>query len=90
MTGTIYLIHFERRLKHAGHYIGWTENLEGRVEAHRTGRGSRLLAIVSDQGIGFRVVRTWRGSRTDERRLKRRKNSPQLCPECKNNNMVTT
>jgi hypothetical protein len=37
---------------------------------------------VSRQGIGFLVVATWPGTRYDERRLKRRKNSPKLCPVC--------
>ena len=37
---------------------------------------------VSRQGIGFLVVATWPGTRYDERRLKRRKNAPRLCPAC--------
>lgn len=82
MKGTVYLIHFDKPLKHARHYIGWTMNLEQRVGAHESGRGSRLLEIVGAAGIAFRVVRTWPGSRKLERKLKNRKYAPRICPVC--------
>lgn len=81
--GTIYLIHFDRPFKHARHYIGWSSNTPKRFEAHIAGRGSKLLAAVAAAGIGFNVVRVWGGTRSDERRLHRRKNTPRdLCPTC--------
>jgi predicted GIY-YIG superfamily endonuclease len=88
-TPVVYLIHFDVPLGdlcnprgRAQHYIGYTENLEQRLEQHRNGNGSAIMAAVSEAGIGWRVVRTWEGGRDLERRLKRRKNSPKLCPIC--------
>lgn len=82
VTGTVYLIHFDRSFSHARHYIGWTRNLEGRLWYHRNGAGSRLLAAVNRAGIGWHVVRTWEGTGNFERKLHRRKNSAKLCPVC--------
>ena len=83
--GTVYLVHFERRLAHAQHYLGWTSRPEVRVEEHRNGRGSRLLAAVQTRGIPWRVVRRWRGTRKDERRMKDHRHGPRWCPICSTN-----
>ena len=80
--GTIYLIHLDRPYHHARHYLGLAKHLESRLAHHRNGTGARLLEVVGEAGIGWRVVRKWRGSRGDERRLKNRKDSPRLCPIC--------
>ena len=79
---TVYLIHFERKYKHAGHYLGYTDNLEERLERHRAGNGARLMEVIKKAGIGWELARTWPGGRALERQLKRRHNSPQLCPIC--------
>jgi predicted GIY-YIG superfamily endonuclease len=82
--GHVYLIHFERRFKHAGHYLGWADDLDQRLAQHRSGNGARLMEVISHAGIAWKVVRTWRGDRTFERLLKRRKNAPRrLCPVCR-------
>lgn len=83
--GTIYLIHFDRPFKHARHYLGWTENLDRRVHEHlNTGEGSALMRAVSAAGIRWNVVKTWEGTRDEERRLHKQKNSPRyLCPVCR-------
>jgi predicted GIY-YIG superfamily endonuclease len=83
MIGTVYLIHFDQPFKHARHYIGWTMDITKRVWAHENGRGSRLLKIVAAAGIAFQVVRTWEGDRKFERKIKRRKDSPKMCPVCR-------
>lgn len=72
------------RFHHAGHYLGWSEDLTRRLELHRAGRGAKITrAAVLVYGLGFRLVRTWSAStRADERRLKRRKNAAALCPRC--------
>lgn len=62
MSGTIYLLHFSKPFKHAKHYIGFTENLDGRFEAHQKGQGARLLQVLLQVGITWRLVRTWKGS----------------------------
>lgn len=82
-VGVLYLLHFDRPLHHARHYLGFCssyEGLESRFSYHASGSGSRLLRAVGRNG--WHVVRLWKGSRDDERRLKRRKESPALCPEC--------
>lgn len=80
---TVYLLHFDRRYAHAGHYIGSTSNLERRIHQHRKGRGARLLEVVSQAGIDFTVSRTWEGDRKKERQLKNRGGASRLCPLCK-------
>jgi hypothetical protein len=44
-----------------------------------------LVAAVIRAGITVEAVRTWQGSRADERALKKRKNTPTLCPVCNPN-----
>lgn len=80
--GTVYLLHLDPPLKHARHYVGWTSNLDERLEAHRAGRGARLLEAVKEAGGSFHLVRTWAGSRSLERAIKDRKEAPKLCPGC--------
>ena len=53
----VYLIHLDRPLKHARHYIGYTQDIEQRFHEHAYGdKGSRFLHAVREAGIGFRVV----------------------------------
>ena len=83
----VYLIHFDRPLKHAQHYIGYTTDLDKRFHAHScTGDGAKLLHAVRDAGIGFKVVNTWKdGDRSFERELKNKKNAKWFCPICNPN-----
>jgi predicted GIY-YIG superfamily endonuclease len=81
-AGTVYLLHLDPPLKHARHYVGWTSNLDERLEAHRSGRGARLLEAVKEAGGSFHLARTWAGSRSLERAIKDRKEAPKLCPDC--------
>jgi|SRR5579875_1840578 len=83
VLGLIYLLHFERPYHHARHYLGWTEGaLETRLDRHMLGNGARLVSVVTEAGIGMELARLWSGARDLERQLKRRKNSPKLCPIC--------
>ncbi|GAB4577486.1 MAG: hypothetical protein Fur0022_02170 [Anaerolineales bacterium] len=79
----VYLLHFSERFHHAGHYLGFAEDLEARLERHRAGRGARLVEVITEAGLDFQLVRTWNGDRVLERQLKRQKNGPRLCPICK-------
>jgi predicted GIY-YIG superfamily endonuclease len=83
MAGTVYLLHLSEPLAHARHYCGWTSNLDARLEAHRKGTGARLMEVCAERGIGFQLARTWTGDRHLERKLKRRHESPRLCPICR-------
>jgi predicted GIY-YIG superfamily endonuclease len=85
MSDTVYLLHFDKPLKHARHYIGFSTSLARRLEHHRKGSGSSLMAAVARAGIEFKVARTWKADRTFERSLKNRNNAPKLCPICNPN-----
>ena len=83
MSGTVYLLHFDRSYRHARHYIGFTQNLEQRLAEHRAGRGSPLIAAAIADGIDFQLAAIWQGDRHAERRLHRQKNTrARLCPIC--------
>lgn len=85
-TSIVYLIHFDEPYKHARHYMGSTTeaNLDSRLEHHRNGNGSRLMAAVSAAGISWRVVRLWAGDKNTERQMKNNVsgNTGQYCPVC--------
>jgi hypothetical protein len=80
-VGTIYLIHFDQPIAHAQHYLGWTSDLPGRLKDHFSGQGSPLIRAAA-RVTSVRVVRTWVGSRTDERRMHNRHENPRMCPVC--------
>ena len=85
MSGYVYLLHFNKPISDnhtCQHYTGWAEDLDRRLACHRSGNGARLTEVASDLGIDFELVRAWKGSRTDERRLKNAKCAPRFCPYC--------
>jgi predicted GIY-YIG superfamily endonuclease len=82
MKGVVYLIHFNRAYKHARHYLGYSENLDKRITDHLCGMGARLMEVVTEAKIEWKVSRTWPGDRRPERHLKNRKDSPRICPIC--------
>ncbi len=64
----------------ARHYVGYSDDIERRVELHSKRHGSPLLAAVLAASIDFWVVHTWPG--TDhhfERKLHVRRS--RVCPE---------
>ena len=82
----VYLIHFNEPLHHAQHYCGYTskDELQERMEAHRRGKGSRLLRAVSKAGIAWEVCRVWSDAdRHFERRLKNTHKLSRHCPVCR-------
>lgn len=80
--GWVYLLHFDRPYRHASHYTGWARNIDERLARHLAGRGARLIAVITDAGIGFTLARTWRGPRSLERALKRQGGASRRCPLC--------
>lgn len=71
----------------ARHYLGYADNLEERLKRHANGTGARMLAVARERGIGWQVARVWPDAGKDvERRLKRRKEAPRLCPLCRARN----
>lgn len=85
VSGTCYLIHFDEPYQHARHYTGWTTNLDERLAEHAAGRGSRLMEVIRDAGISWRLARVWTGTRHLERSLKRSGGMSRRCPMCKPN-----
>ena len=84
MSGRIYLLHFERPYKHAAHYLGYAgSGVRRRLEEHAQGRGARLLQVLIAAGITWRCVRVWKGTRDDERRLKKWNGHGKFCPVCR-------
>ena len=95
MPESVYLLHFDQKLGNptnryamAAHYIGTAHDLDARLAEHRAGAGARITAAAAQRGIGFDVVRTWPGGRDVERRIKRRKEGPKLCPVCRESGTV--
>jgi predicted GIY-YIG superfamily endonuclease len=80
--GTVYLLHFDRPYRHARHYCGWTRDLPARLAEHEADRGARLLAVITDAGIGWQLARTWTGTRGRERQIKRQGGLSRCCPTC--------
>lgn len=81
--GIVYLIHFETKLAHAQHYIGYTDDLDKRIARHRSGRGAKLLAALNLKRIRWWINRVWfKVDKSFERALKNRKNASKLCPHC--------
>lgn len=82
----VYLLHFSQPIapgRHtAQHYIGFTDDLQQRIAAHRAGTGARLCEVAKERGISFVVAQLWEGDRALERKLKNRKSGPRLCPIC--------
>jgi predicted GIY-YIG superfamily endonuclease len=75
--------HFNEAYKHARHYAGFTTQLQQRLDEPANGQGARLIQVILEAGLTFKLARTWQGTRTDERRIKNRKEAPRLCPVCK-------
>jgi predicted GIY-YIG superfamily endonuclease len=89
-VGTIYLLCFDRPMGNAAnpramatHYMGWTTDLDARLAAHTAGQGASITRAAIEQGITWTLVRTWTGTRDDERKLKNQKQGPKLCPTCR-------
>ena len=78
----VYVLHFDRPFQHARHYLGSCQDLERRLTQHGKGRGARLLEVVSQHGITWKLVRTWPGGKPRERQLKKQGGRRRLCPLC--------
>jgi hypothetical protein len=81
----VYLLHFEQRYEHAGHYTGHADDFRIRVAEQASGdrRAARLLQVIAQAGIGFRLARVWPGaSKAYERSLKNSGGASRYCPIC--------
>lgn len=87
-SGWIYLIHFNKPYEHAEHYMGFTKNVDRRMLRHVAGRGARLMQVIEDAGITWKISRVWYGDRYLERRLKKQGGHARKCPICQRRKSV--
>lgn len=79
----LYLLHFAPRYRHAGHYLGYTENLPKRFAMHIRGKGSPLVKAAVGNGSAIILVRIWAEDGNAEQEIKRGVGSrARLCPLC--------
>lgn len=80
----LYLLHLERPLGHAAHYLGWARNRADRVQCHLEGApdASAFMRAVHKAGIKVTWVQFMDGTKTIERKLKDRHNLANVCLLC--------
>ena len=93
--GSVYMLHFEPGLPVTGyrvarHYLGFAEHdVDARIEQHLRRHGSPLVVAVLAAGGVVTLERVWTGvDRGFKRRLKRRHETPRLCPRCVHNGVT--
>jgi hypothetical protein len=87
-VGEVYILHFSAPIGNAanaralaGHYIGFTDDLDARLAKHRAGTGSKLVAAAVAKGITFEVFH-WPAPLATEKLIKRYKKTSAFCPAC--------
>lgn len=85
----IYIIHFDNKLHHAGHYAGCTNNLRARLTTHANGLGANLTRVIKDREIewslGGLMITTHANMRRLERKLKDIGHTSRYCEICTKN-----
>jgi hypothetical protein len=77
-----YLLHFDRKVHGAQHYLGWSVHIARRLRQHLRGVGARLVRQALGAGVGVTLVRVWTSvDRKQERALKAR-TPKSYCPRC--------
>lgn len=92
-TNTIYLLCFAPGIPrgpkpgNACHYLGSCSGPpEQRLAQHLKGKtagGSPLVKAAHDRGLEIKIVKTWKGNRQKERKMKNRHRLSDHCPNCK-------
>src|SRR3989442_14561814 len=79
----LYLLHFNPRYRHAGHYLGYTQDVLQRFAFHLRGRGSPLVSAAVTNGCQILLVIIWNEDGNAEQEIKRIVGSrARLCPIC--------
>jgi predicted GIY-YIG superfamily endonuclease len=80
---SVYILHFSSKIGHARHYVGWANDVAGRIKHHKSGSGARLTQVAVERGVQMVLARTFDGAdKSFERRLKRTNNTAKYCPIC--------
>ena len=77
-----YLLHFERPIYGAQHYLGWSVDIRRRVRLHLNGRGARLTRQALRAGIGVELVRIWPSVARKHEYVLKRRTPKRYCPRC--------
>jgi predicted GIY-YIG superfamily endonuclease len=78
-----YLLHFDRKVHGAQHYLGYSVHIARRVRQHLTGAGARLVKQALRAGITVELVRVWAtADPKQERALKKTRTPKSYCPKC--------
>lgn len=83
----LYLLHFERKICHAQHYLGVTDDVQLRLRLHAIGHGARLTEVCLQNNIDWVLAGLWQtnpafSGRILERQTKNRNNGRRHCPIC--------
>jgi predicted GIY-YIG superfamily endonuclease len=78
-----YLLHFERPVQRAQHYLGWSVDIEARVGKHLRGKGARLVRQALQAGVAVELVRAWPGADRRQERVLKRQAPKRYCPICR-------
>jgi predicted GIY-YIG superfamily endonuclease len=79
-----YLLHFDRKIHGAQHYLGYSVHITRRLRQHLHGAGARLVRQALRAGITVELVRVWTtDDRKQERALKKTRTPKSYCPKCR-------
>jgi predicted GIY-YIG superfamily endonuclease len=78
-----YLLHFERVVHGAQHYLGWSIDIARRVRTHLNGRGARLVRQALRAGVAVELVRVWPAADRKHERLLKVRAPKRHCPKCR-------
>ena len=84
----VYVLHFDPPLKHAKHYVGFTEadDVATRLDEHLKGAGSRLVRAAVANGCAIHLAHVFVGAdRHFERRVKKSTDVCRWCRMCGRN-----
>jgi hypothetical protein len=81
---TVYLLHFDRPLRHAQHYVGWCAgDPVKRLAEHVAGNGGKLTAAASASGIAISIAKVWNGAPRAFERFLKDGSHKRRCPICR-------
>lgn len=87
MTWKLYIICFDRRLKHTKHYVGIAKCPSKRLKKHKTVDGAKIMQAVLKEGIPVKQYvlsehPDYMAARLTEKDVKKQKNHVRFCPRC--------
>lgn len=78
-----YLLHFDRKVHGAQHYLGYSVHITRRLRQHLDGAGARLVRQALRAGIGVELVRVWATADRQQERVLKVRTPKSYCPKCR-------